>query len=88
MKARRAELKDLSDWIGDEHDLAVFLEVMDDEALFDAGTRETLEGVIMGRRAELQRRGRPLGERLFAEEPDLLVARMRAYWEATREYEA
>jgi hypothetical protein len=28
-----------------------------------------------------------VGERLFAEEPDLLVARMRQYWDATREYE-
>jgi CHAD domain-containing protein len=87
MTARRSELKTLSDLIGDEHDLAVFLEVMDDEELFAPETRETLRGVVTGRRSELQRRGRPVGERLFAEEPDLLVARMRQYWDATREYE-
>jgi CHAD domain-containing protein len=87
MKARRAELKTLSDLIGDEHDLAVFLEVMNEEELFGAETRETLQEVITARRAELRREGRPVGERLFAEKPDRLVERLRSYWEATREFE-
>lgn len=87
MKARRGELKTLSDLIGDEHDLAVFLETVDGEERFEAGTRETLREVITGRRADLRRRGRPIGERLFAEEPDLLVDRMHHYWHATREYD-
>ncbi|WP_161570115.1 CHAD domain-containing protein [Salinigranum halophilum] len=88
MKARRSELKTLSDLIGDEHDLAVFLETMESEERFDPATRESLEQVIMARRSELQRKGRPIGERLFAEEPDELVERMRAYWMATQQYEA
>jgi len=88
MKARRSELKTLSDLIGDEHDLAVFLETMSEEELFDPATRESLEQVIMARRSELQRKGRPIGERLFAEEPDELVERIRAYWMATQQYEA
>jgi CHAD domain-containing protein len=87
MKARRAELKTLSDLIGDEHDLAVFLDTMHDEALFTPETRETLDRVITGRRAHLQRKGRPVGERLFAECPDTLVNRIRHYWDATHEYE-
>jgi CHAD domain-containing protein len=87
MKARRAELKTLSDLIGDEHDMAVFIETMDDEELFAPDTRETLRDVIAGRRAELRREGRPVGERLFAETPDRLVARLRGYWDATHEYE-
>jgi CHAD domain-containing protein len=86
MRARRDELKELSDLIGDEHDMAVFLETMDDEALFEPGTRERLRTAIGGRRAELRRAGRPLGECLFAEDPDDLVARFRDYWLATREY--
>jgi hypothetical protein len=86
MRARRAELKTLSDFIGDEHDLAVFLETMHDEALFTPETRDTLDRLVTGRRAELQRKGRPIGERLFAEQPDTLVARMRDYWDATQEY--
>jgi CHAD domain-containing protein len=87
MKARRSELKTLSDLIGDEHDLAVFLETMDEEQLFAPDTRETLREVITGRRSELRRRGRPIGERLFAEEPDRVVERMGSYWRATHEYE-
>jgi CHAD domain-containing protein len=87
MKARRSELKTLSDLIGDEHDLAVFLKTMEAEELFDSATRESLEQIIMARRSELQRNGRPIGERLFAEEPDELVERIRAYWMATQQYE-
>ncbi|MFB6360260.1 MAG: CHAD domain-containing protein [Halobacteriales archaeon] len=87
MKARRAELKTLSDLIGDEHDLAVFLETMQAETLFDSDTRRTLYLGIMGRRAKLQRQGRPIGEQLFAESPEALVARIRKYWTAAREYE-
>jgi len=87
MKARRSELKTLSDVIGDENDLAEFAMTMRDENLFEVDTREVLDRVIEGRRAELHREGRPLGERLFAEEPDRLVARFGRYWEATREYD-
>jgi CHAD domain-containing protein len=87
MRARRGELKTLSDLIGDEHDLAVFLETMTEEERFDADTRETLHEVSTRRRAELRRAGRPVGERLFVEDPDRLVDRMRGYWHATREYE-
>jgi hypothetical protein len=87
MKARRSELKTLSDLIGDEHDLAVFQRTIEREELFAPETRETLERVIAGRRSELQRRGRPVGERLFTEEPDRLVSRIRAYWTATQQYE-
>jgi CHAD domain-containing protein len=87
MTARRNELKRLSDLTGDEHDLAVFRETMHAEDLFDAETRETLDGTITGRRAELRRAARPIGERLFVEEPDALVARIEGYWRATVEYD-
>lgn len=87
MKARRSELKTLSDLVGDEHDMAVFQSVMTDEERFSPETREALGDVVATRRAELRRRGRPVGERLFAEAPDDLVDRWRQYWRATREYE-
>lgn len=86
MAARRAELKRLSDLTGDEHDLAVFCETMFEEELFDAETRETLEAAITGRRAELRRAARPVGERLFVERPDALVRRFEGYWWATVTY--
>jgi CHAD domain-containing protein len=87
MKARRSELKTLSDVIGDANDLAEFTMVMHEEGLFPEDVRTTLDHVCMGRRAELHRRGRPVGERLFTEHPDDLVDRVGAYWEATCEYD-
>lgn len=87
MKARRAELNELSDVIGYENDLAEFAMMMHDEELFEAETRNRLNQLIMGLRSKYHRRGRPLGKRLFAEHPDQLVERIGAYWEATHEYE-
>jgi CHAD domain-containing protein len=87
MKARRSELKTLSDVIGDENDLAEFSMMMQDEALFDEATRATLKEHITGRRSELHREGRALGERLFAEHPDQLIDRIGSYWTATHEYD-
>jgi hypothetical protein len=86
MGARRSKLKTLFDVIGGENDLAEFHIAMDEAALFDDATRDRFRGVITGRRAELHRHGRPLGERLFAEPPDRIVDRLRVYWRATREY--
>lgn len=87
MTERRSQLKKLSDIIGDENDLAEFAILMHDEELFEPEERETLDRLISGKRSELHRRGRPLGERLFAESPDRLVERIGAYWEATREFD-
>lgn len=87
MKQRRAALKELSDIIGYENDLAEFAMMIDDEELFSPETRETLDEIITAKRSEFHRQGRPLGERLFAEEPDTLVDRIGAYWKATQEYD-
>lgn len=87
MKRRRTELKELSDVIGYENDLAEFELMMKDEELFEPETRELLTGLITAKRAEFHRQGRPLGECLFAEDSDRLVDRFRAYWTATHEYD-
>ncbi len=87
MKRRRAELKELSDIIGYENDLAEFEMVMHDEELFAPANREILNKILTAKRSEFHRQGRPLGERLFAEAPDRLVNRLGAYWTATHEYD-
>jgi hypothetical protein len=87
MKRRRAELKELSDIIGYENDLAEFEMMMHDEELFAFETREILNDIVAAKRSEFHRQGRPLGERLFAEDPDQLVDRFGAYWTATHEYD-
>lgn len=87
MKHRRAELKELSDIIGYENDLAEFKIMMNKEQLFAPETREILNRAISAKRSEFHRLGRPLGERLFAEDPDQLVDRLGDYWTATHEYD-
>jgi len=87
MKARRAELKALSDVIGHEKDLAEFRKMVADEDPFDAETRAVLGDVVWALRSDCHRRGRPLGERLFAEQPDRLVDRVGTYRRGTHEYE-
>jgi len=87
MKRRRAELKELSDIIGYENDLAEFEMVINDEELSAPATREILNEIVTAKRSEFHRLGRPLGERLFAEDPDQLVNRLGAYWTATHEYD-
>lgn len=87
MKSRREELKELSDIIGYENDLAEFALVMNEEQLFTPEIREVLNGISTARRSEYHRQGRPLGERLFAEHPDQLITRIGTYWEATHEYD-
>jgi len=87
MKARRAKLKRLSDVIGNENDLAEFATMMNDEKLFAPETRAALTEVAVAKRSECHRRGRPLGEQLFADSPDQLVDRLGTYWEATHEYD-
>ncbi|OYR42053.1 CHAD domain-containing protein [Halorubrum sp. Eb13] len=87
IKSRRTELKELSDIIGYENDLAEFAIVMNEEELFTPEIREILNEISTAKRSEYHRQGRPLGERLFAEHPDQLVTRIGAYWEATHEYD-
>jgi len=87
MKRRRGELKGLSAIIGYENDLAQFAMVINDEELSAPATREILNEIVTAKRSEFHRLGRPLGERLFAEDPDQLVNRLGAYWTATHEYD-
>ena len=83
MAARRAELQTLAEVLGDETDLAELATTMHEEEFFEQNTREILAHVIKGLRSELQRRARPLGERLFAETDATIVDRFEQYWNAT-----
>lgn len=81
----RDALKDLGDDLGDDHDLAVFgATLSEDHALFDSNRDlQALLGLADQRRAQLQARVFPLGQRVFAEKPKHLVRRFEAYWEAS-----
>jgi len=75
-------LHDLSDYLGDDHDLAEFRQlVLDRPEMFnDEPELQALLGLIDRRRAELEAAARPLGERIYVEKPEAFVNRLAAYW--------
>ena len=85
-KRRCRHLKRLADDLGDEHDLAMMAQLLEDEpALFgDETTGERLAALIEARRAELQAAAFASGQRLYAESPKALVKRIEVYWRIAR----
>jgi CHAD domain-containing protein len=94
LEARRDELDELSDLLGDDHDLGDLRETVLErpDELGDLGAEpviQTLLGLVVERQIELRSRARPLGARLFAEKPKRFTGRLRRYWDAwQREVEA
>jgi len=84
LKAHRGQVHELTDLLGDDHDLAVLRQTLlaEPERFGDRRTVAALCGLLDRRRAELQAAARTVGQRCFAEEPDRLVARLRIYWES------
>ncbi len=84
LKARRDALHELSAHLGDDHNLAVLAGIIEaDPDDFGSGRDvQALLGLIRTRRGELQARAFPLGRRLFSEDADALLARLRACWDA------
>ena len=83
--ARRADVHELSDLLGDDHDLAVLRGELDTRSGLDGGAVRTLAAVLDRRRGELQRAALPLGTRLFAAPTDALVDQLEACWRAWKE---
>jgi hypothetical protein len=76
----------LGDLLGNDHDLAVLrATLLEDPHQFGRESdQQALLSLIDRRRAELQAKARPLGQRLFAEKPRRLAERFRSYWKAWR----
>jgi CHAD domain-containing protein len=82
MDAYRREMRNLTEALGMDHDLALLLPlVRDDPGSFggDDGARVFVE-LIHRRRAELQDQARVVGKRIYAEKPRTLVQRFKARW--------
>ena len=90
LESRAEQLKQVADALGDDHDLAVMTQLMQQEPdLFGAQeTQEQLLGLINERRGRLQSHALRLGRRLYAEPPKALVARVAAYWRIARKEQA
>lgn len=87
MTPRTDALDALAGLLGDEHDLAVFRQVLTGEPDRFAGVQAlpAFLGLLDRRRAELQAEVRPLGRRLLAEPPRALAHRLGTYWAVWRE---
>jgi CYTH domain-containing protein/CHAD domain-containing protein len=73
----------LSDLLGDHHDLAVLAEDLEARA-GKVASREELQGLIAARQEELLEQALALAARLYAEKPRDFRRRLRAYWRASR----
>jgi hypothetical protein len=81
------QFSDLSDALGDDHDLAVLTaQLHDDPAAFggDSEVRRALQ-LIAAWRVDLQTRARSVGSRLYVEPADAFAQRLASYWVTWRE---
>jgi CHAD domain-containing protein len=86
MTALADEAHELSDRLGDDHDLAVLLEWAHEHASTLNGSDPVLRGfdvIVESRRRELQEEAFDFGERLYADKPSVFVGHIEAWWEAT-----
>lgn len=77
---------ELSDILGDDHDLVVLRQLFleNGEQYGTESDIEQLIELIDNRSGDLRRRAGPLGDRLFAEKPSHLSERYRHYWKTWR----
>jgi len=86
LKATYKETKQLGDLLGDDHDLAVLEQVIEEaEALSPTNDAEQILLALAAQRSEqLRNAAYWLGSRLYAEKPKRLDRRMQCYWQAAR----
>jgi CHAD domain-containing protein len=80
MKALAKETHELSDRLGDDHDLAVLLAWAEEH---DASAAQSLRTPVERRRAELQADAFTIGARLYADKPGRFVQRVERWWDAS-----
>jgi CHAD domain-containing protein len=86
MKDVEQALHDLTDRLGDDHDLADLRRVLNGSSALTKGS----DGVarvfdrIAHRRSVLQADARPIAARIYSEKPKAFSARIAAYWDAWR----
>lgn len=80
-------LDDLGDALGDDHDLAVLVHGLETEDEHFGGRKQVSAAIELARRRQddLRDRAFGLGSRLYAENPEAFVERMRTYWMIDRE---
>lgn len=84
LKVRQQHIHQLTDWLGDAHDLAVLADQLEQDrgSFGDAADVEALLGLMGQRRRMLESKSLGLGEKVFAESADAIASRMGVYWKA------
>jgi CHAD domain-containing protein len=80
MSSLADEAHELSDRLGDDHDLAVLQSWAQEHVAEHAGT---LEELVQRRRAELQAEAFAYGARLYVDKPRVFAARVERWWDAS-----
>jgi CHAD domain-containing protein len=75
---------DLSDLLGDEHDLVVLQQTLRAANGWAPDDARLLSSLADRRRAEVFVAAEPMGRHLYAEKPARFTARIRAYWKIAR----
>jgi CHAD domain-containing protein len=81
MQGHADDAHQLSDLLGDDHDLAVLRTAIAESTHAIPANTDAADRLIEQRRAELQGEALATGERLYAERPQVFMRRMRSYWE-------
>ena len=86
MGAVKTELKSLSKWLGDDHDLSMLTEPSLFKRLRHAAEDEAqvLKAVAQRRQSELRLRSLALGARFYEEKPSIFCNRLARYWKKWR----
>ena len=77
-------LDDLAEALGDDHDLAVLVDLLTDTAIGEGMVIEPAVELVRAQQDELRGRAFRLGRTVYAETEQAFVARVESYWTATR----
>lgn len=77
------ETHELANLLGDDHDLAELRRAVADIDVSEGDERDALFALIEQRHADLRAAARPLGRRLYVENPSAFADRLAAYWSIT-----
>lgn len=80
LSLQEKELHNLSDLLGDHHDLSVLEEEILSIKINNTEALEVLLGMISQRKSTMEEESRPLGIKLFAEKPENFANRLESYW--------
>ena len=90
MKTLGCEVSTLGDLLGDEHDLSLLRNYLQDSANSDGHKASAAAGIrlVETRRRELRRAALALGQRLFADKPRVVERRLLHWWKVSADVPA